>query len=111
IYPTLTHLTGLERPAHVQGASLRPLLTHPERLGKKNYAYSVVKRGERMGYALRSQKWRYGKWHDGEELYNLTNDPEEKKNLVKRPDLKVRLDEFRRVLKIRQEQAASRRQK
>ena len=111
IYPTLTHLTGLERPAHVQGASLSPLLTHPERLGKKNYAYSVVKRGERMGYALRSQKWRYGKWHDGEELYNLTNDPEEKKNLVKRPDLKVRLDEFRRVLKIRQEQAASRRQK
>ncbi|MGJ8695265.1 MAG: sulfatase [Verrucomicrobiaceae bacterium] len=110
IYPTLVHLTGLERPVHVQGASLRPLLGHPERLGKKNYAYSVVKRGDKMGYALRNQKWRYGKWQDGEELYNLTDDPEEKKNLVKKEGLEHRLDEFRRVLKIRQEQAASRRQ-
>ena len=109
IYPTLIQLTGLERPAHLQGSSLCPLLDHPERLGRKKYAYSVVKRGERMGYALRNQKWRYGKWHDGEELYNLTNDPEEKVNLAGRANLKVRLGEFRRALAIRQEQAASRR--
>jgi len=111
IYPTLAHLTGFERPADVQGSSLRPLLDHPERLGRKNYAYSVVKRGEKMGYALRNQKWRYARWHDGEELYNLTNDPEEKINLASRENLKVRLNEFRRVLKIRQEQAVSRRHK
>ena len=103
IYPTLAHLTGFERPADVQGSSLRPLLDHPERLGRKNYAYSVVKRGEKMGYALRNKKWRYAKWHDGEELYNLTRDPEEKVNLASRENLKVRLDEFRRVLKIRRE--------
>ena len=63
-----------------------------------------------MGYALRNQRWRYGKWSDGEELYNLTNDPEEKNNLVKKEGLEHRLGEFRRVLKIRQEQAAKRRQ-
>ena len=111
IYPTLVQLTGLERPAHLQGASLRPLLDHPERLGRKNYAYSVVKRGKKMGYALRNQKWRYGKWHDGEELYNLTNDPEEKVNLANRDNLDHRLGEFRRVLKMRQDQASSRRNK
>jgi len=109
IYPTLAQLTGLDRPGHLQGASLRPLLDHPERLGKKNYAYSIVTRGKEIGYALRNQRWRYGKWPAGEELYNLTNDPEEKNNLAGRANLKHRLDEFRRVLKIRQEQAASRR--
>lgn len=110
IYPTLAQLTGLQAPDHLQGASLRPLLDHPERLGKKKYAYSIVTRGKEMGYALRNQKWRYGKWPDGEELYNLTTDPGEKNNLVKKQGLEHRLGEFRRVLKLRQEQAAKRRQ-
>ena len=109
IYPTLAQLTGLTPPGHLQGASLRPLLDHPERLGKKNYAYSIVTRGKGMGYALRNQRWRYGKWPDGEELYNLTNDPEEKNNLVTKRGLEHRLGEFRRVLKIRQNQASSKR--
>ena len=91
IYPTLVQLTGLTPPGHLQGASLRPLLDHPERLGKKKYAYSIVTRGKEMGYALRNQRWRYGKWSDGEELYNLTNDPEEKNNLVKKEGLEHRL--------------------
>lgn len=108
IYPTLAQLTGLTGPNHLHGASLRPLLDHPERLGKKTYAYSVVKRGEKMGYALRNQKWRYAKWEDGEELYDLIKDPEEKVNVIKREGLEHRLEEFRRVLKIRQEQASSR---
>ena len=110
IYPTLAQLTGLTPPGHLQGTSLRPLLDHPERLGKKKYAYSIVTRGKEVGYALRNQRWRYGKWSDGEELYNLTNDPEEKNNLVKKEGLEHRLGEFRLALKIRQEQAAKCRQ-
>ena len=78
IYPTLADLTGLDIPGHLQGTSLRPLLGHPEQLGRKKYACIVVSRGERIGYALRNRHWRYGKWPDGEELYNLTNDPQEK---------------------------------
>jgi iduronate 2-sulfatase len=109
IYPTLAQLTGLTPPDHLQGASLRPLLDHPERLGRKKYAYSIVTRGKKMGYALRNQKWRYGKWPDGEELYNLTNDPEEKNNLAGRPNLKNRLEEFREILESRQKEAASQR--
>lgn len=101
IYPTLAQLTGLNPPDHLEGMSLRPLLDHPGSLGEKKYAYSIVKRGKDLGYALRNQKWRYGKWPDGEELYNLTNDPEEKNNLADREQVEERLIEFREILKSR----------
>ena len=109
IYPTLADLTGLTPPRHLQGVSLRPLLGHPERMGKKKFAYSVVSRGPALGYALRNQRWRYGKWPDGEELYNLTEDPEEKNNLAGKAHLKNRLDEMRAALADIQKMAGSRR--
>ena len=109
IYPTLAQLTGLTPPEHLQGRSLHPLLNHPERLGGKKYAYSIVTRGKEMGYALRNQRWRYGKWPDGEELYNLKKDPGEKNNLAARPDLKPRLREFREILELRKKEAGLRR--
>lgn len=102
IYPTVAHLTGLTPPEHLQGVSLRPLLGHPERLGKKRYAYSVVSRGDRLGYALRNQRWRYGKWPDGEELYNLINDPQEKNNLAGKPHVVERLKDLRELLAEKQ---------
>ena len=104
IYPTLADLASLKAPIHLQGSSLRPLLGHPERLGKKKYAYSVVTRGPKnLGYALRNQNWRYGKWPDGEELYNLRSDPQEKNNLAQKDHLKQRLLEFRKILAEKQE--------
>ena len=107
IYPTVADLAGLPGPEHLQGISLRPLLGHPERKGRKKYAYSVVSRGQQLGFALRNQRWRYGKWPDGEELYNLTNDPNEKRNLAGKPHVADRLSEMRTELAIRQKQAAT----
>ena len=107
IYPTLAHLAGLNPPKDLQGLSLKPLLDHPERTGKKRYAYSVVSRGSKLGYALRNQRWRYGKWPDGEELYDLTRDPEEKNNLARKPQFSDRLKEFRSVLVKKQKEAAA----
>lgn len=107
VFPTLIDLAGLPAPDHLQGNSLRPLLGHPDRLGKKQFAYSVVKRGTQLGYALRSQRWRYGKWPDGEELYNLTNDPEEKRNLAGKPHVADRIQEFRTLLAEKQQQATA----
>ncbi|MEM9479324.1 MAG: sulfatase [Verrucomicrobiota bacterium] len=109
IYPTFADLAGLTPPDHLQGMSLRPLLDHPDRPGKKKYAYSVVSRGEKLGYALRNKRWRYGNWPDGEELYNLTNDPEEKRNLAGQEQVAKRLEEFRSALEAKKIEAASRR--
>ncbi len=109
IYPTFAQLAGLTPPEHLQGASLRPLLDHPERMGKKKYAYSVVTRGPKnLGYAIRNQRWRYAKWPDGEELYNLTNDPTEKNNLAGKEHVQQRLEEMRAALAERQEYAQGR---
>jgi hypothetical protein len=51
---------------------------------------------------LRNQNWRYGKWPDGEELYNLRNDPQEKNNLAQKDHIKERLEEFRSILQEKQ---------
>jgi len=110
IFPTLADLTGLKPPPHLQGLSLLPLLNHPDRRGKKKYAYTVVSRGPKLGYALRNQRWRYGKWPDGEELYDLTRDPEEKHNLARQPQYLERLKEFRILLAEKRKEAAARRQ-
>ena len=109
IFPTLADLTGLQPPAHLQGRSLRPLLGHPERPGQKKYAYSVVSRGKELGYAIRNQRWRYGKWPDGEELYNLSRDPDEKRNLANRPHVADRLRELRSILADKQQAAGRQR--
>ncbi|MBG86337.1 MAG: hypothetical protein CMO80_05485 [Verrucomicrobiales bacterium] len=109
IFPTLAHLAHLDPPDHLQGNSLRPLLDYPERLGRKKYAYSVVSRSSKLGYALRNQRWRYGKWPDGEELYDLTKDPEEKNNLARMPNMSDRLNEFRTALAVKRKEAAGKR--
>jgi arylsulfatase A-like enzyme len=56
-----------------------------------------------LGYALRNQNWRYGKWPNGEELYNLRTDPQEKNNLAQKDHLKERLEQFREILSVKQE--------
>ncbi|MCK5563758.1 MAG: sulfatase-like hydrolase/transferase, partial [Planctomycetes bacterium] len=111
VYPTLSELAGLKAPAHLQGTSLVPLLRDPSRKGAKEYAYSVVTRGDKLGYAIRNQKWRYGKWPDGEELYDLTGDPHERKNLAANPKYTAQIKKLRTVLKDKQTQALSRRKK
>ena len=109
IYPTLADLTGLTPPDHLQGTSLQPLLANPERTGKKKFAYSVVSRGQKLGYAIRNQRWRYGLWPDGEELYNLIDDPEEKQNLASKVEQAERLEEMRIVLDEIQRSASEKR--
>ena len=109
LFPTLADLSGLEVPDHLQGQSLRSLLSNPEGLGQRDYAYSVVSRGKNLGYSLRDQRWRYGKWPDGEELYDLTRDPQEKRSLAGNPEHTRRLKEFRQALSAKQKMAASRR--
>ena len=57
------------------------MLRDPMTAGKE-VAYTVVRRGNRLGKAIRTARWRFAVWPDGDELYDLKNDPAEHKNLA-----------------------------
>ncbi len=81
LYPTLAALCSVTPPDDLQGKSLVPMLSNPASPGK-DVAYAVVRRGRKFGKAIRADHWRYARWPDGEELYNLQNDAEEQVNLA-----------------------------
>lgn len=81
LYPTLTELCEVAAPDDLQGQSLVPMLRNPTTPGKK-LAYTIVSRGTKLGKAVRTDRWRYAKWPDGEELYDLKNDLAEQHNLA-----------------------------
>jgi iduronate 2-sulfatase len=83
IFPTLSELCGVTPPANLQGRSFAALLKDPSAPGKDT-AYTVVKRGEKLGRAIRFDRWRYTEWGSPElaELYDLEADPREFTNLV-----------------------------
>lgn len=69
VYPTLCDLAGLSLPGHLQGARAKPLLDDPNRPWK-TAAFSQYPRsvdGRRlMGYAMRTDRYRYVEWQDRE---------------------------------------------
>ena len=79
IYPTLSELCGLPVPAHVEGPSIKHLLTDPaakwDRPALTTHGYG--------NHAVRTAQWRYIRYQDGgEELYDETKDPFEWTNLA-----------------------------
>lgn len=107
VYPTLSELAGLSTSQPLQGTSLVPQLKDSAAKHSRKYAYSVVSRGKNLGYAVRSQQWRYGKWPSGEELYDLKRDPHERKNLADDSNYVDQLSELRGVLVEKQKLARS----
>ncbi|WP_206610072.1 sulfatase [Maribellus luteus] len=96
IYPTLCELAGLEKPFHLQGRSMVPLLDNPE-LPWKEEVYSRWIDGE----TVITQTHTYTEWfRKGEEkgytrmLYNLVADPEETVNISEKQENKELVTEL-----------------
>ncbi len=84
LYPTLAELCGLPQPQGPAGQSLKPLLDNP-RAKWNQPAFTVTK----FGRAVRTERWRYAEWPDGEAggamLFDHARDPHELKNLANDP--------------------------
>ncbi|HVW36533.1 MAG TPA: sulfatase, partial [Pirellulales bacterium] len=102
LFPTLAELAGLPAPAGPQpidGLSLAPVLREPEKT-IRDHAYHCYPRGERMGRAIRTARYRLVEWKQPGapadsaelELYDYQTDPGETKNLAStRPEVVAEL--------------------
>ena len=86
IYPTLVEACGLKkRPEQLEGQSLIPLLKNP----KAKWDHLAVTTHNGNNHAVRDVRYRYIRYADGsEELYDLTKDPHEWRNLASLPAMK-----------------------
>ena len=94
IYPTLVELNGLEKPNHLEGQSIVPLLENPDSQ-KERVVFSIwpIKRQDYnktiMGYAAKTARFNYVEWIKmssgekvGKELFDRQKDPNETINLI-----------------------------
>jgi uncharacterized sulfatase len=115
LHPTLAELCGVPAPEKLDGKSLRPLLDNPASEWTKP-AYTQVTRGTptatgettkegqsvMMGRSVRTERWRYTEWDDGNagvQLYDHENDPQELVNLANDPKHAAAVAELRRLLR------------
>jgi arylsulfatase A-like enzyme len=85
IYPTLCELTGLHIPKHVEGKSIKTLLSNPA----AEWTMPALTTHGFSNHAVRSERWRFIRYQDGgEELYDHRVDPYEWTNLASRAEFK-----------------------
>ena len=83
LYPTLCSLAGIERPEHVNGHDITPLLKDPN----ADWAYPAITTHGRGNHAIRTETHRYIRYANGdEELYHNAKDPYEWTNLASNPE-------------------------
>jgi arylsulfatase A-like enzyme len=79
IYPSLCELTGIAKPAHLQGMSFVPLLGNPELAGKPQAVGRY-----RSGDTIRTDRFRLSEYSNGTMLYDHRTDPNENINIADR---------------------------
>ena len=102
IYPTVAGLCGLPVPATVKGKSLEPLLGDPAKKLHDSTLTHVTRGGGVTGFSLRTERWRYIEWSDGNaELYDQDVDPGEWHNVAANPANAATLADLKRLLAAR----------
>ncbi|WP_276834924.1 sulfatase/phosphatase domain-containing protein, partial [Chryseobacterium cucumeris] len=122
IYPTLCDMSGIKIPDYLQGTSMKPLLSDSDRkwktaaysqflLGRFGIETRGVQNVERMGYAIRTDRYRYVEWFEwnketekpgdylARELYDHKNDPDENINIAEEVSSKKLVNQLSLQLK------------
>ncbi|MFW6157995.1 MAG: sulfatase [Planctomycetota bacterium] len=83
LLPTLAGLTGCELEQEVDGEDLAPILAAGDAPGRELFISQTWDRPEQK-YMVRTHDWKYVYCEEGgtEELYDVRNDPEERRNLA-----------------------------
>lgn len=93
IFPIICELIDVNIPSWLDGTSLVPMIDSCSQDSKK-YAVSQYPRGNKMGYSIRNERYRYTIWVDwsdkktkpdmvyAEELYDYLEDPNETINVI-----------------------------
>lgn len=90
LYPTICDFAAVEKPKHLQGESLLPVLESPQALANGVALSQYARFGTKfMGYAMRTVRYRTVVWIEkksnkqvGVEIYDHENDPQEMQNLA-----------------------------
>lgn len=101
VYATVADYCGVKAPHKLAGQSLRPWLENPSTSGKPA-AYTLVSRGGgQYGQAVRTERWRYVQWSDGNcELYDEAKDREETHDLSHNPEQASIIAEMKKLLTV-----------
>lgn len=103
LYPTLAELAGLDRPPHLQGRSLAPVLKSPDTV-----VHEAVYTCMRNDHLLTTKRWSYIRYGDDtEELYDLEKDPRQFFNLAGEAAYGDVLDGLRQQLEAKRTAMAS----
>ena len=101
LFQTLTELCNLPAMTGREGSSLVPLLEKPDIAWKKAIFSNLQKNNgdSLLATAVRTENWHYNNWQEeGEELYDMVNDPREITNLAKSPAYIDTLNKMRTLL-------------
>jgi arylsulfatase A-like enzyme len=102
LYPTLAELCGLPKPPDQEGHTLVPILKKPT-TNRDLPSYAVVDYRGKTGKSVRTKRWHYVEWEEGQDgamLFEHPKDSLELKNLANDPAYASQVQDMKALLKL-----------